>query len=120
VGALVGIPARPGASCRYGLLLSYRLGEERRWRWSGCSTRNSEQVRSGQKVLDRLGDLTGDVGDLSGGARKAHLKESRPHTDAELGWIEEVIQALIRRAGEYAADSNAQRTRLTMDDFPAL
>jgi hypothetical protein len=73
-----------------------------------------------KRVLDKLGDLTGDVGDLSGGARKAHLKESRPHTDAELGWIEEVIQALIRRAGEYAADSNAQRTRLTMDDFPAL
>ena len=66
-------------------------------------------------VLATLGWLSTDVGDLSI-ARKAKLKAQRPHTPAELGWIDEVVPRLIRRAGEVASGAR-DLPLITLESF---
>lgn len=70
-------------------------------------------------VLKKLGQLVSEIGDPQT-ARKVPKRGFRPHTDAEKVWIEAVVKAVIRRVGEWAADPNADRPRLTMADFPTL
>jgi len=72
------------------------------------------------EVLSTLGRLTTVVGDERS-ARKAHpTVHFRPHTAAEIAWTEAVVRALIRRVGEWAADRDGERPKLTMSDFPPL
>jgi len=68
-------------------------------------------------VLLMLNGLT-NVGDEST-ARKKH-SNNRPLRGEEVAWIEAVIRALIRRAGERAANPSGPHRQLTMADFPPL
>ena len=70
------------------------------------------------KVLDTLGSLTANLGDAET-ARKAGGK-GRPPTRSKSAWIEQCIRALIRRAGEHAADPQKDFPKLTMEDLPKL
>ena len=80
----------------------------------------ARQYNIDRQVLDNLGELTSEVGDPKT-ARKAPGRGGfRPHTEAEVAWMEAVVKALIRRAGEWALDPNAARPKLTMADFPNL
>ena len=69
-------------------------------------------------VLDRLGALTGNIGDAKG-ARKAKAKHWRPFTNREIAWTEACVKAMIRRAGELAAGAMNLPT-ITMANLPKL
>ena len=68
-------------------------------------------------VLELLGDLTADVGEAQTGP-EAHVPRRRPHTRAEVGWIELVVPRLIRRAGAVAYDPGSTWPEIRMADFP--
>jgi hypothetical protein len=71
-------------------------------------------------VLDYLGYLVSVVGDVRTARKWKGLREKRPHTGEEEEWIRRVVSAIIRRAGEVAANPSAGRTVLTMSDLPRL
>jgi hypothetical protein len=74
----------------------------------------SERVLS---TLSRLSTLLGD----EAGARKVEAgSENRPPTAEEQRWIERCVLALIRRAGERAADPHSTLPQITMADLPLL
>ena len=87
----------------------------------GAGGRNEACERYGVsgRVLSTLGRLASGVGDHRT-ARKAGVQDHRLHTPEEQRWIEEVVPALIQRAGEHAFDSTRQFTELTMAEFPML
>jgi hypothetical protein len=72
-------------------------------------------------VVNELGRLTAQVGDELD-ARKANDPERvhRAFTPQERDWIERVVLAMIRRAGEWAFDSTQSFTLLTLADFPTI
>ena len=70
-------------------------------------------------VLKKLSELTSTVGDV-GTARKADVRHPRPYTGEEIRWIEDVVKAMIRRAGEWAFDPNQTFDTLTMTSFPPI
>jgi hypothetical protein len=76
----------------------------------------AKQFRVSRSVLDRLALLTSSVGDERS-ARKAGVRERRPHTIEEQLWIERVVPALIQRVGEYAFDPSQRFSELTMSEF---
>lgn len=74
-----------------------------------------------KEVLIELGRLTSTGGDLRT-ARKVKTQsreELLPFSHAERTWIEATVLALIRRLGEYEANS-ATLTELTMEQLPPL
>lgn len=79
----------------------------------------AKQYRIDMGVLRKLGHLTSEIGGPQA-ARKVPGGGFRPYTGTEKVWIEAVVKAMIRRAGEWAAAPNADRPRLTMSDFPPL
>ena len=70
-----------------------------------------------REVLNRLAELTADAGDAQTG-REAPVTHPRSHTPAEAGWIEAVVQRLIRRTGEVAYDPGRPWPQITMADLP--
>jgi hypothetical protein len=71
-----------------------------------------------RNVLDRIGTLVSHSGSpLS--ARKADAM-ARPLTDREAAWLEAAIKALIRRAGELAAQPDGSFGKITMATLPPL
>ena len=71
------------------------------------------------EVLRRLVRLTSVVGDAQTGPT-AFLGGFRPHSPAEVAWIEAVVRLLIQRAGEWAADRQTKWAQITMEDLPNL
>lgn len=69
-------------------------------------------------VLNCLGTLVSEKGDERT-ARKRPKGGWQPYDPKELTWIEAVIVAAIRRAGEYAAGATSPSV-LTWGDFPPL
>ena len=69
-------------------------------------------------VLHGLGYLVSEVGDDRTGRKPTSGPGQRPHTPAEVAWIEAVVKKLIKRAGEWAADPAASWPLITMGDFP--
>jgi hypothetical protein len=55
-------------------------------------------------VLDKLGELSTNLGDEVEARKLTPQSELRPPTDKEVTWIEAALRLIIRRAGEYAAD----------------
>jgi len=72
------------------------------------------------EVLSTLGHLTTEVGDAQTARKVICGRKLRPHTSAEISWIEGVIKALIRRAGEWTANPNAARPRITLKEFSPI
>lgn len=72
------------------------------------------------QVLRTLGRLATEVGDLSTVRKISPKHQCRPHTGAEIRWVETAVKALIRRAAEWAADPKGPLPKLTMADLPPL
>jgi hypothetical protein len=96
------------------------------WRTSQQPGRGEVRARAAslyaieRKVLENLGEFTTTLGD-SRTARKVERKSRhRAPTAQEVAWIEAVIKMIIRRVGEYAADSTAPWPTLSMRDLPPL
>jgi hypothetical protein len=73
------------------------------------------------KVLNTLSRLVSRVGDHTTARKRSPSSkgvEWRPHTDAELRWIDAALRALILRVGEHAAGLLLRQ--LTMADLPPL
>jgi hypothetical protein len=83
---------------------------------AGGRARAAARYGISRDVLDKLGALTA-LGDETI-ARKKHGR-SRPLTAAEMTWIEAAIKAMIRRVGEFAAQSSGL-DQVTMADLPPL
>ncbi len=73
-----------------------------------------------RKVMSKLGFLTSEVGDARTARKMPGPSGFRAHTNVEIAWIEAVIKALIRRAGETAFDPKTVRRKIIMSDFPTL
>ncbi len=71
-------------------------------------------------VSGELGRLTSTLGDEATARKAEAARENRPHTDRERRWIERCVLALIRRAGERAADPQGPLPRIKMADLPPL
>jgi hypothetical protein len=69
-------------------------------------------------VLETVGRLSSETGDAST-ARKA-TTTLRPLSPTETTWLEATVRALVRRAGEVAADAASERPTLSMKDLPPL
>jgi hypothetical protein len=54
-------------------------------------------------------------------ARKLDTQSAfRPPTDQEVRWFERVLESLIKRLGEYAADPKGEWPKITLANFPKL
>jgi hypothetical protein len=84
------------------------------------STDAANKLRIARPVLARVGHLA-NVGDYRT-ARKADIRvtERRPHTPAELAWLENAVRMMIKRMAEYEFDPGAVRPQVTMMDLPEL
>jgi hypothetical protein len=80
----------------------------------------SKQYCIDRNVLDTLGELSSTKGDATEVRKFPKDRKPKALTTHEKQWLNEVIKALIRRAGEWAYDSNAQLTPIRMNDFPTL
>ena len=73
-----------------------------------------------KSVLDKLGTLTSDVGDMETARKLEASSTLRPHTENEVRWIETAVQALIRRKAAYDADPSSPLPLLGMSDLPPI
>ncbi len=80
----------------------------------------AEQYGIARNVLDTLARLTSEVGDERTARKIVAHGKPRPHTGAEVAWIEATIKMMTLRVGEWAFDSSATRPKLTMADLPEL
>jgi len=78
-------------------------------------------IRVDYGVLNTLGRLTSTRGDSAAARKVPRQGELHPLSGTEYTWIEAVIKALTRRAGEYAAcDDSATLGKINMQNFPPL
>jgi hypothetical protein len=70
-----------------------------------------------QKVLHKLSELTTTKGGKEEGRKTPY---GQPYTPRERTWIDAAVKALIRRAGEWAANADAARPQINMKDLPSL
>jgi len=87
---------------------------------AGRREQAAKQYNISSKVLNELGRLTTEVGDEQTARKYRGRKERRSYTRAEQTWIKAALRAVIRRAGQWAYDSEAQWPKLTMNDLPKL
>jgi hypothetical protein len=71
-------------------------------------------------VLDKLGELTSEVGDEATARKLDQRSTFRPHTQGELNWIQEAVKRLVRRAGEIAANPTGPHVLVGMRDLPTV
>ena len=71
-------------------------------------------------VLKKLGALTTERGDAATARKVEAGRPFQPLSDTETTWVKDVIRALIRRVGEWRADSQFPWPKITMADFPKL
>jgi hypothetical protein len=71
-------------------------------------------------VLDKLGELTSEVGDELSARKFDATSTKRPHTPAEQVWILEIVKLLITRVGEYEFDPAAPLKLITLADLPKV
>lgn len=87
---------------------------------AGGREQAEKQYNISSKVLNELGRLTTEVGDEQTARKYRGRKERRSYTGAEETWIKAALRAVIRRAGQWAHDSEAEWPKLTMNDLPKL
>jgi hypothetical protein len=73
-----------------------------------------------ERVLRTLHRLSTGLVAEAGARKLGKQSENRPPTDEEQRWIERCVLALIRRAGERAADPRSTLPQITMADLPPL
>jgi hypothetical protein len=92
------------------------------WRTGSKKARQAvaDQYKIQKDVLDMLGTLTSDVGDLTTARKLESCSQVRSHTVKEVEWIKAAVKALIRRKAEYDHDPAATLPELTLSDLPGL
>jgi hypothetical protein len=92
------------------------------WRTGSTKARQvvADQYKIQKDVLDTLGTLTSDVGDLTTARKLESTSQVRAHTAKEVEWIKAAVKALIRRKAEYDYDPAATLPEIKMSDLPAL
>jgi hypothetical protein len=78
----------------------------------------AEAVNVDLSVLNKLGELSSDIGDLCSARKFDEQSTLRTHTAGEAQWLKTTVRALIRRLGEYCADPNAALEPLTLAELP--
>jgi hypothetical protein len=86
---------------------------------SGGKPQAAEKYSISGNVLEALARLA-HVGDEHTARKRFSRQVLRDHTHTEAAWMEAVIEKLIQRVGEWAADPSAQWPQITMEDFPRL
>jgi len=87
---------------------------------AGGPHKAARQYSIDPEVLKQLGHLTSAIGDALTARKVGRKHQFRPHTSAEITWIEAVVKVLIQRAGEWAANPNATRPKIALKDFPTI
>jgi hypothetical protein len=72
------------------------------------------------KVLRKLGRLSTTSGDEMTARKLDSRYAHQPLTDTEREWVEDAVELLIYRAGQYAADSDGEWPKITMKHLPQL
>jgi hypothetical protein len=72
------------------------------------------------EVLDKLGELTNNLGDEVETRKLNSQSTLRPPNPQEIAWIEATLRRIIRRAGEYAADPQKAWPQIKVADLPRL
>ncbi|QEH35206.1 hypothetical protein OJF2_37530 [Aquisphaera giovannonii] len=92
------------------------------WRTGSKKARQAVagQYKIQKDVLDTLGTLTSDVGDLTTARKLESSSQVRSHTAKEVDWIKAAVKALIRRKAEYDHDPTATLSEITMSDLPQI
>ena len=88
---------------------------------TGSKNRRSRAAKKyyiGEKVLNKLGELTATTGDERTARKITRASTVRAPTTKERIWIEAAIKAMIRRVGEI--DSASSQPEITMNDLPEL
>jgi hypothetical protein len=80
----------------------------------------ADQYRVDYRILRKLGELSGNRGDVRDARKLKGNAGTTPLKPAEREWIRAVVKRLILRVGEYAYDPVAKLQLLTMADFPAF
>lgn len=80
----------------------------------------ASMYRVDHKVLDKLGELTTNLGDELEARKLSPQSQLHAPTAEEVKWIESALKLLIRRAGQYAADPQKNWPLLTMANLPNL
>ena len=80
----------------------------------------SSQYNIDIAVLQKLGELTSEVGDELSARKFDATSTKRPHTPAEQAWILEVVKLLITRVGEYEFDPAAPLKLIILGDLPKV
>jgi hypothetical protein len=80
----------------------------------------ASMYRIDHDVLDKLGELTNNLGDEVGARKLSEQSELRPPDPQEVAWIEAALRRVIRRVGEYVADPQEAWPQVSMSDLPAL
>ena len=72
------------------------------------------------KVLRELGRLSTTSGDETTARKWDSRHAHQPLTDTEREWVEDAVELLIYRAGQYAADPDGEWPKITMKHLPQL
>ena len=80
----------------------------------------SNQYRIDRDVLDKLGELTSEVGDELTARKFDASSSKRAHTPGERNWLVEAVKMLIRGVAEYEHNPGAPLKQITLADLPKL
>ena len=86
---------------------------------SGGRARAAARYAISDNVLEELQRLA-HVGNEKTARKRFKGQDLRPHTPAEIAWMEDVVRAIIRRVGEWTENPNATWPQITLKDFPPI
>lgn len=87
---------------------------------AGGRTSASTTYSIARDVLDKLGELTSDVGDELTARKFDQHSTRRAHTDAEINWVLEAVKLLIRRVGKYEHSPQMPLQQITLSQLPRI
>jgi len=87
---------------------------------SGGRKEASAKYAVDRAVLDKLGELSSERGDMTEARKVDRRATFTPLSNSEKNWIQEAVKALIRRKGEYDFDPTGRLPVLALGDLPKL
>src|SRR5215217_3862166 len=97
----------PLLSMAYFCLTRFRSG-------AGNNKEAASRYRVSKNVLDELGKLASRSGDDTTARKWDSRHAHQPLTDTEREWVEDAVELLIYRAGQYEADPHREWPKITM------
>jgi hypothetical protein len=87
---------------------------------AGNDKEAASRYRVSSKVLKKLSRLTTTSGDETTARKWVSGRPPQPLTDREKEWVEDALELLIYRAGQYAAIPDGEWPKITMKHLPQL